>query len=253
MSSSTEQTAIKVQTFDWDEIKLVVFDVDGTLYRQAPLRVRMAAKLLWHSLARLDVKTPASLRYYRKLREELAELEVADFEIYLRARTSDRFGIPADAVDDIVAKWIEQEPLLYLRSCAYSGLQQLFAGIRQSGRTIGILSDYGASAKLSALGLTADRIVIASDVGMLKPHPRGLETLIASESVTPAQTLVIGDRVERDGAAARRAGAKALILSSQPIDGWMTFRAYEDPIFDVFTRPPRRVDGRERDVPPAGD
>lgn len=34
---------------DWDRLHLVVFDVDGTLYRQRPLRLRMARDLLFHT------------------------------------------------------------------------------------------------------------------------------------------------------------------------------------------------------------
>ena len=30
------------QPSDWKDIRLVAFDVDGTLYRQRPLRLRMA-------------------------------------------------------------------------------------------------------------------------------------------------------------------------------------------------------------------
>ena len=33
---------------DWASIRLVAFDVDGTLYRQRPLRLRMARDLAIH-------------------------------------------------------------------------------------------------------------------------------------------------------------------------------------------------------------
>ena len=35
---------------DWDTIRLVVFDIDGTLYRQRPLRLRMARDILAYTL-----------------------------------------------------------------------------------------------------------------------------------------------------------------------------------------------------------
>lgn len=38
---------------------------------------------------------------------------------------------------------------------------------------------------------------------------------------------LIGDRTDRDGLAARRAGARSLISSSRQIDGWQTFAGYE--------------------------
>ena len=36
---------------DWDCIDLVVFDVDGTLYDQRALRIRMAWELCLHTLS----------------------------------------------------------------------------------------------------------------------------------------------------------------------------------------------------------
>jgi HAD superfamily hydrolase (TIGR01549 family) len=108
--------------------------------------------------------------------------------------------------------------------------------LRRSGKSIGILSDYPAEAKLEALGLTANYVVFAGDedIGLLKPHPRGLESLIAAAGVKPHQTMVIGDRVDRDGLVARRAGAQALIRSSKPIEGWQTFARFDEALFSPF-------------------
>ena len=42
---------------------------------------------------------------------------------------------------------------------------------------------------------------------------------------------MIGDRADRDGLAARRAGVD-VILRSKPVDGYVTFMSFDDPIFD---------------------
>jgi putative hydrolase of the HAD superfamily len=49
---------------------------------------------------------------------------------------------------------------------------------------------------------------------------------MAAAGVSPQETILIGDRVERDGEAARRAGAAALIRSSKQIAGWSCFSNY---------------------------
>jgi len=84
--------------------------------------------------------------------------------------------------------------------------------------------------------LTADHVVFAGDegIGLLKPHPRGLEFLMAAAGVEPHETVVVGDRVDRDGLAAQRAGAQALIRSSRPIEGWQVFARYDDALFAPF-------------------
>ena len=213
-----------------------MFDVDGTLYRQRPLRLRMARDLLFHAVSKLDLNTIVVLANYRRIREGLADKQVADFERILIAETASATANALDAVRAIVSEWVEQRPLSYLADCLYPGLPQLFAGLRREGKIIGILSDYPAEAKLSALGLTANLIVSASDenIGLLKPHPRGLEWMIAAAGVKAHTTVLIGDRADRDGVVARRVGARALIRSSRPIDGWQTFAKFDDALFAPF-------------------
>ena len=218
---------------DWNGLRLVVFDVDGTLYRQRPLRLRMARDLLWHALTRLDFSTLSVLRIYRHKREEMGDAKVENFDVHLVDETAAATGRSPEQVRAIVSQWIDRHPLPYLRACRYAGLAELFDGLRRHGKTIGVLSDYPAVAKLAALELAADHVVTAddADVGVLKPHPRGLEALIRRAGATPATTLLIGDRAERDGLAARAAGARVLLLSSQPIDGWQTIVRYDDVLF----------------------
>jgi FMN phosphatase YigB (HAD superfamily) len=217
----------------WDRIRLVVFDMDGTLYRQRPLRIRMARDLVLHTLVKRDLTPVAVLARYRRIRERLGDEQAIDFEHALISQTADATANSSDDVRAIVSEWIEQRPLTYLAACRYPGVPELFAGLRRSGRSIGILSDYPAKAKLEALGLVADHVVCAGDegIGCLKPHPKGLAFLIAAAGAKPEDTLVIGDRVDRDGLVARRVGAQALIRSSNPIEGWQTFASFDDAVF----------------------
>jgi len=47
-------------------------------------------------------------------------------------------------------------------------------------------------------------------------------------------TVLIGDRVDRDGLVAQRAKARALIRSSRSIEGWQTFARFDDPLVCTF-------------------
>jgi FMN phosphatase YigB (HAD superfamily) len=218
---------------DWDGISFVVFDVDGTLYKQRSLRLRMARDVLLYTLLRGDLNVISVLTKYRRLRERLGSAEVPDFEPILIAQTALGTANSAAAVRAIVSEWIEQRPLCYLHDCLYPGLSELFAGLRRKGKAIGVLSDYPVEPKLAALGLSADHVVSATDegVGVLKPHPRGLELLISAAGAKAHQTMLIGDRADRDGLAAQRAGALALIRSSRPMEAWRTFKSFDDPVF----------------------
>ena len=219
--------------FDWSDIGLVAFDVDGTLYRQSALRMRMARDMLSHAALTRSWRHVAVLRAYRKIRETLGHEEVDDFDPELVTRTAAAVRVPPDLVRAVVAEWIDFRPLRYLSACRYPAITELFDGLRASGKTIGVLSDYPVAAKLAAMGLAADHIACAGDahVGILKPHPRGFLSLISAAGVRPDKAVLIGDRADRDGLAARRAGAHALIRSDKPVDGWRTFSRFDDPVF----------------------
>ena len=219
---------------DWRDIRLVAFDVDGTLYRQRPLRLRIGCDMVLHAVAKRDLNAINVVSAYRRIRERLAAKEVLDFERVLIAETAKATSMSAECVHAIVSEWIETRPLRYLRSCVFSGVPQLFAGLQRAGKKIGVFSDYPATEKLAAMGLAAHHVVAASDVGLLKPHARGLQSLMAAASSTARDTLFIGDRADRDGVAGQRAGVRTLIRSSKPIQGFQTFKTFNDPLFDPF-------------------
>lgn len=218
-------------SFDWGSIRLVAFDVDGTLYAQRPLRLRMAAALASHTVLSASTRTMAVLKSYRNLREELGDAETPDFEQVLLRMVAQQHRLDPELVRAIVAEWMEKRPLGSLARCRYPAVDCLFERIRASGRVIGILSDYPAHAKLKAMHLDADHVVSAGEVGLLKPHPLGLQRLMELAGVTPDQTVLIGDRVERDGEAARRAGAACLLRSATDVEGVRTFTRFDDPVF----------------------
>lgn len=220
---------------DWDQLDLVVFDVDGTLYDQKQLRLTMLLQLLKHAVTKLDVSIFPVIKHYRKIRETMGDDEVFDFEAKLVKQTSELTGQSEANVTAIIHEWIETRPLPYLATARYEGLVPLFAAIKKQGKILGILSDYKATAKVNALGLSADLIISAQDaeVNVLKPHPKGLEAIASKAGVAMDRAILIGDRDERDGEAARRAGAHYLIKQKStnkpvPSNGFMH---YTDTVF----------------------
>ena len=218
---------------DWSQVDLVVFDVDGTLYDQRRLRRAMLGQLLrdaWHARS-LD--TLQTLRTFRQVREALGEEPGADFLRLQYTRTAARRNRPEDAVRLLAAEWLEQRPLPSLAGCRYAQLEAVFAGLQSAGKRIAVFSDYPAVDKLKARGLWADLVVCATDadIGRLKPDPAGLLSILRQTGVSASRTLMIGDRFDRDGEAARRAGVYALIRSRKPHPEFDTFRSYADPVF----------------------
>jgi putative hydrolase of the HAD superfamily len=218
---------------NWDEIRLVVFDVDGTLYDQRGLRFCMLREMLLSSIRTRDIGFIQILRAYRRIREQLGDSLHEDFERELVSRTAALVGCSEERARSTAGEWLERRPLRHLIRYRYPQLPELFQGLRKHGKKIGIFSDYPARSKLEALDLDADFIVCAGDedVGVLKPHARGLHVLMSRAATDPAETVLIGDRPERDGLAAQAANVRALIRSRKSIGGWQTFDRYDDPLF----------------------
>ncbi len=217
---------------DWDRVGAVVFDMDGTLYDQAPLRAKMVPRLGLHALRRFDPKLLRIVSGLRRERERLAEAERADFEDVLIAAVAARAGVSQDRVRAVMVEWLETRPLPLLAPCIVPGTAALFAALRRSGRRIAVLSDYPAARKLEALGLSADLVLSATDpeIAVQKPDPKGLALAAERFGLAPGRLLMIGDRDDRDGEAARRIGVPCLLRKRD-------FDTFEDPIFASLAGP----------------
>ena len=218
---------------DWTTIDLVVFDVDGTLYDQRQLRLGMLRQLISHTWQTRSLDTLRTLRTFRRVREALGEQASADFMALQYADTARRHGKTPAAVRALTDEWMEQRPLPLLAACRYAHVAEVFAGLRATGKRIAAFSDYPALAKLAALGLQADVVVCATDpdIARLKPDPAGLLAILRQTGVPPRRALMIGDRFDRDAAAAARAGMRALIRGRRPHAQWPTFQGYDDAVF----------------------
>ncbi|MET0365248.1 MAG: HAD family hydrolase [Sphingobium sp.] len=203
----------------WTTYDLVVFDMDGTLYDQARLRWGMARQLAAEALRMRSLAIPRLLSAYRRQREVLGRMEVDDF-------LERQYHLPQhdpETVRALVGEWMEERPLALLPACRLPGVERLFSVLGQR-RAVALYSDYPVAAKLASLDLSATFSICANETGRLKPNPAGLLRLMEEAGVKPERTLVIGDRADRDGEAARRADVRALIRGRD-------FRSYEDRIF----------------------
>lgn len=197
-------------------IRGVLFDLDGTLYRQSPLRLLMAAELATvPCLQSRPWRAPRvwkTLREFRRVREELRGLGCPNqpLERLQYTATAERLRVPVGDVEAVVRNWILQRPLKYLRHVARPGLRKVFEQLQAEHIRVGVFSDYPVRDKLTALGL-ADLVSLmleatADDVNAFKPHPRGFERACEQWALQPRDVLYVGDRPEVDavGAAAAR-------------------------------------------------
>ena len=211
-------------------IQAVLFDLDGTLYRQAPLRAMMAVELLTLPLLFNPARAPRhwkALGAYRRAQEELRTQEPArDSQPLRRAQLSAagrRANLPLPEIESLVDEWMFRRPLKYLRFLRAPGLDSLLDWLAATGVRIGVLSDYPAAAKLQALGLSQRFSLVLSssdpDIGALKPHPRGFLRACDRWRLHPREVLVVGDRPDVDAAGAAAAGMPCVIVGTRKSSG----------------------------------
>lgn len=211
---------------DWRQIRAAVFDVDGTLYSQARMRLRIAGDLLSHAMKRGGTVYDARiLRKFRSLREAAATKPSPLAGLMPFDQTASELGMPSTRVRAVVEEWMMVRPLRHLASCRYRDVDQLFAVLRRRGVHVAVLSDYPAATKLAHLGLHADLVKTAldPDVQCLKPNPRGLLRIIEALEVSAGETVFIGDRDDRDGACARAAGVHFLHRGGGGVNGFSRY------------------------------
>ena len=198
----------------------VIFDLDGTLYHEGPMRRRMLLELGLGTL-RLGLGLPRALGAWRKEREALRG-EVfptgLDLEQEQLKRASHRSGIPEPQIQTWVHQWMEQRPLRHLPSCAREDLRGTFEALSKGNISIGVFSDHPVEEKLQALGVAdlvqASCSATSEGVGAFKPDPRGFLLLAGRMGLVPEQVLVVGDRQDADGAGAQAAGMQFCLLGS---------------------------------------
>lgn len=198
-------------------VSAIVFDLDGTLYLQPPVRRAMALRLLG-----AGIRTPALawkdwrvIRAYRQAQERLrAQGEpLAGAQLQLACEQS---GVRTEDASRAVARWMDDAPLDILARHIRPGIVDLLISAAGKGIRLGVLSDYPARRKLEAMSLDHyfSAVVCAQDprIGLLKPSPKGLLAVLADLGVNPENAVYVGDRPSVDGETARRAGVRGIVI-----------------------------------------
>ena len=197
----------------------VLFDLDGTLYSQTPVRLLMAAELMSLPLKGLreGSRQWRAVTAYRRAQEQLRRTGLPVEPGTQLTLAASNAGLSIAEAEQAIDEWMFRRPLKYLARWRAPGLLPLLDFLDRQGIRLGVLSDYPAAAKLGALELS-DRfslVLSAVDVGAFKPSPLGYLEACKRWQLRPEQVLMVGDRVEVDAAGAQAAGMSSVIISKQ--------------------------------------
>jgi FMN phosphatase YigB (HAD superfamily) len=184
-------------------------DLDGTLYRALGVKLLMGMELGLFGLHKA-----ARLRRFRHEHEQLrADPDAPEGDPFREQlkRAAQGLGLPEAELEADVRNWMVERPARYLRWFRRSDLLAEVSAFREGGGRTALVSDYPAARKLDALDARGlFEVVVASGEAngprRLKPHPDGYLRAARALGVAPERCLVLGDRQDVDGAAARASG-----------------------------------------------
>lgn len=216
----------------FNEYKLYVFDLDGTLYNQPRLRRIMAIRLIkYYLLHPFSIMELYHLYKFRNIKDKWDEISdkpnldktedlvksdarIGSMDILVCDYMAGKAGVKASKLYDIVYRWIYENPLTALNVTKDENLSSIIKGLRDTGKQVVIFSDYPVEDKLGAMGITVDGMYCSADdsIGEYKPSPKGLQVIMNDYNMASEDIIMIGDRQEKDGVSSQRADIDYIIL-----------------------------------------
>lgn len=214
-------------------LKVVVFDIDGTLYSDS--------SLYWASIP-LVLKNLKFFFYYRKTRKKLRDFDYelqrdppeGFYEIEAKifkklSQSFDSVEVIKQRISDFFHNWLT----LFPKAKPYPKMRQTLYSIRQKGLKIGFLSDFAIAGRLDILGVASlsDLSFSSQDLGYLKPHSSSFNRLVSFFSCQPSDILYVGNSYQYDIIGAKNCGLKVAHITKDPPKGSLadfTFFNYQD-------------------------
>jgi len=202
-----------------ENIKGVAFDLDGTLYPNYRINIRLVPFFLKE--VRLISAFGRSRKIIRK-EQAISALPQTDFYDYQAEITAKLLGIPADILKEKIDRLIYRgwEPM-FKNINLFKGVTETIAALKKAGYKLGLLSDFPPEKKLEYLNLNGgwDAVLCSERFGALKPHPKSFLELAAAMSLAPEEILYVGNSRSYDITGAAGAGMKTAWIKNPLFPG----------------------------------
>jgi HAD superfamily hydrolase (TIGR01509 family) len=201
--------------------KASILDVDGTLYDHSGLKRRLIRSIFFHTLLRphtwtkvwKESKAVACFRSIRESDDILEQPNIAGRQFEVPAR---QLGMGPEELRAIIEHYMFTLPCKFLGEFRRPSLPEFLDALKLLEIKTAVFSDYPAEEKLAALGLEVDLVVDGTmpEVDALKPKPDGLLVTCEMLGLDPEECVFIGDRDDKDGECARRAGMPYMLIGN---------------------------------------
>jgi len=191
--------------------KVVIFDLDGTLYNNSCLHWLLP-------LTELFCLKLGYLARERKARKQMRGKHYGTEEAFY-----EQLFLAIDHQHpECARRWYHghymplQAKILRLFCRPYDWVNPRLQELQAQGMKVALYSDYGfAKEKIQALSIDSQLFTIITDapsLGGLKPSSVSTQKLLDLLQAQPEETLIVGDRDDTDGETARQVGAQYKII-----------------------------------------
>jgi putative hydrolase of the HAD superfamily len=206
-------------------ISAAAFDLDGTLYPNYSLNLRLLPFLFRHwrlllafGRARNIIRREQEAQTAPAARAEPAMPQSSRIDFYERqARlVADQLKAQKEEVRETIDRLIYRGwESFFLKIKPFPHVREFLGELKAAGMKLGLLSDFPPDTKLEYLGLSGfwDTALCTESIGALKPAALPFEELAKSLGCAPEQILYVGNSSRYDVEGAKRAGMKAALLN----------------------------------------
>jgi len=193
-----------------DGIKAVAFDIDGTLYPQNSLYVRLIPYIIRHLRFYL---------HYRKVRHQMHRTApLPDFYEYQGRLFAESFGCSVAEAKSMIEKIAYDGLKPYFQNIKpFSRVKETFTSLHEKGYKIALLSDFPPSQKGDVWGVLpyCDIVLGTEEIGALKPSKYPFGVMSSALDLEPSQILYVGNSIRFDVRGANNAGMKTALIASK--------------------------------------
>lgn len=192
-----------------ENIKAVAFDIDGTLYPEWKLTVRILPiifshlKFFWH---------------YGKVRHVMHKTgPLPDFYEYQARLLGEKLKCPSEKskalIQNIIYEGFKDH---FTKIPCFNGVEELFKSLKEKGYKIALLSDFNPEQKGEMWGLKkyCDAIMGTESIGALKPSKYPFGVMAKTLGVELNQILYVGNSEKYDVKGAKNCGMKSAYIHS---------------------------------------
>ncbi|MDR0503551.1 MAG: HAD family hydrolase [Treponema sp.] len=190
-------------------IKGVAFDLDGTLYPNYSLHIRLIPFIIKETrLVSAFGRAREIMRRRQKGNPSLLSDDFYKEQAEYAANILSAAPLPLqEKIERLIYRgW---EPF-FKKIKLYKNAAQTIDALRNAGYKLGLLSDFPPETKLKYLGIAHlwDTVMCSETFGALKPHPLPFIKLAQAMSLPPDKILYVGNSHPYDIAGASMAGMK---------------------------------------------